>query len=80
MLMFVIITTNTDTDTQVTHEPFSLSKFPIIFGSILKREGIMGLWRGNMANMLRVAPYSGIQFMTYDYISRYFDRYYYEFV
>lgn len=39
---------------------------------IYKREGILALWRGNFANLLRVAPYSGIQFMVYDIAKRYF--------
>lgn len=30
--------------------------------------GIRNLWRGNMTNVLRVMPYSAIQFASYDYL------------
>ena len=42
---------------------------------VYRREGMRALWRGHMANILRVAPYSGIQFMVYDCIKSYFERY-----
>ncbi|CAL1142177.1 unnamed protein product [Cladocopium goreaui] len=33
---------------------------------IVGREGIFGLWRGNLAVILQVMPYAGLQFMTFD--------------
>eukprot|EP00434_Breviolum_minutum_P035886 symbB.v1.2.031784.t1/scaffold3718.1/size51486/5 len=33
---------------------------------IVGREGIFGLWRGNLAVILQVIPYAGLQFMTFD--------------
>ncbi len=59
---------------QVTHEPFLLSKFPEVMTAIVNKDGVLALWRGNAANMLRVAPYAGIQFMVYDLAKRYFAR------
>lgn len=59
---------------QVTNEPFSLRKFPAVMLEVYHREGMRALWRGHMANILRVAPYSGIQFMVYDCIKGYFER------
>lgn len=34
--------------------------------TVLKEEGIRGLWRGNVTNVLRVIPYSACQFTSYD--------------
>jgi hypothetical protein len=59
----------------VTHEPFSLRRFPAVMLEVYRREGMRALWRGHMAQMLRVAPYSGIQFMVYDFIKKYFERF-----
>eukprot|EP00913_Durusdinium_trenchii_P011392 g10702.t1 len=34
--------------------------------NIVRAEGIFGLWRGNLAVILQVMPYAGLQFMTFD--------------
>ena len=57
---------------QVTNEHFSLLKLPNVILDILQKEGIFALWRGHSASLLRVVPYAGIQFMTYDYVRRQF--------
>lgn len=36
------------------------------FQTVLKEEGVRGLWRGNVTNVLRVMPYSACQFTSYD--------------
>ena len=33
----------------------------------IKQEGFFNLWRGNGANLLRIFPFSGLQFVTYDF-------------
>lgn len=57
---------------QVTNERFSLWKFPPILIDIFRKEGLTALWRGHSAALLRIFPYAGIQFMTYDYLKRQF--------
>jgi solute carrier family 25 phosphate transporter 23/24/25/41 len=37
---------------------------------VMKEEGFRGLFKGNGSNAVRVFPYIGIQFSTYEYISR----------
>lgn len=34
--------------------------------TVLKEEGVKGLWRGNVTNVIRVIPYSACQFTSYD--------------
>lgn len=57
---------------QVTNAPFSLIKFPRVLVDIVEKEGVRALWRGHTASLLRVVPYAGIQFMTYDFLKRRF--------
>ncbi len=33
----------------------------------VKQEGFLNLWKGNGANLLRIFPFSGLQFVTYDF-------------
>ena len=33
---------------------------------MIKTEGILSMWKGNGVNCIRVAPFSGIEFYTYD--------------
>lgn len=33
----------------------------------IKQEGFLNLWKGNSANLLRIFPFSGLQFVTYDF-------------
>ncbi len=39
--------------------------------NIVRDEGLSALWKGNTATMIRVFPYSGIQFMVFDRIKTY---------
>jgi len=40
--------------------------------TIIKDEGVLRLWRGNGVNCIRVVPYSGFQFASYDKIKSLF--------
>ena len=53
---------------QVTHEPYRVSKVPTLLMSIARTSGIHALWKGNGAQLMRVFPYSGIQFMVFDFL------------
>ncbi|EGR31080.1 solute carrier family member 16, putative [Ichthyophthirius multifiliis] len=35
---------------------------------IVKKHGVLNLWRGNSANLIRIIPFSSINFSTFDYL------------
>jgi hypothetical protein len=51
---------------QISSAHFRISNVPVVALKIIKNEGWTALWKGNTATMIRVFPYSGIQFMVYD--------------
>lgn len=57
---------------QVTNAHFRLRDIPTVMHTIIITEGFAALWKGNGATMIRVFPYSGIQFMVFDYCKSYF--------
>jgi len=42
------------------------------FVQTVKKNGVLGLWRGNVANLAKVAPYAGIMFATFEMCKRIF--------
>jgi hypothetical protein len=52
---------------QVTSRRFSFLAASNLFVHVCRSEGPVALWRGNNAQLLRVFPYAGIQFMCYDF-------------
>ena len=57
---------------QVSSAEFHLTRIPRVMLNIIHEEGLSALWKGNMATMIRVFPYSGIQFMVFDRCKRFF--------
>lgn len=51
---------------QISSARFHFSEVPAVAMRIVKEEGVAALWKGNTATLIRVFPYSGIQFMVYD--------------
>lgn len=59
---------------QVSSAEFHLSNLPLVARNIVQNEGLAALWKGNTVTMLRVFPYSGIQFMVFEQAKGYFLR------
>jgi hypothetical protein len=51
---------------QISSAEFHIYKVPGVAMNIVRTEGWTALWKGNTATMIRVFPYSGIQFMVFD--------------
>lgn len=58
---------------QVSDKPtFSLGEGARLLKTTMASEGILGLWRGNSATLLRVLPYAGLHFMTHEALEQHF--------
>lgn len=57
---------------QVSSAQFRLLDIPKVAQNIIREEGLSALWKGNMATMIRVFPYAGIQFMVFDFCKQTF--------
>ncbi|CAK0882428.1 unnamed protein product [Prorocentrum cordatum] len=45
---------------------FTLTGFVLKGARIVRTEGVLGLWRGNLAVVLRAMPYAGLQFASFN--------------
>ncbi len=59
---------------QVSSAKFQITKLPATAKRIVQEEGVSALWKGNTATLIRVFPYSGIQFMIFDRCKTYILR------
>ncbi|XP_078115414.1 mitochondrial coenzyme A transporter SLC25A42-like [Sander vitreus] len=61
---------------QVSSKRFSAKEaFRLIYCTYMK-EGLLGLWRGNSATMVRVMPYAALQFCSHDQYKKLLGSYY----
>lgn len=51
---------------QIRHKHYPYSGVFSTVASIFKNEGTIGLWKGNMATVVRIFPYAAIQFLSYE--------------
>lgn len=59
---------------QVTSAEFRIRNIPTVTRNIIVNEGWSALWKGNIATMLRVFPYAGVQFMVFDRVKMWYLR------
>ncbi|KAM9967497.1 hypothetical protein ACTFIW_001581 [Dictyostelium discoideum] len=57
---------------QVKSKMYSFNSVYGLMKNIIKNEGLAGLWKGNTATILRIFPYSAIQWTSYDYLKNNF--------
>ncbi|KAN0014664.1 hypothetical protein ACTFIU_000982 [Dictyostelium citrinum] len=57
---------------QVKSKKYSFNSVYGLMKNIIKNEGLPGLWKGNTATILRIFPYSAIQWTSYDYLKNNF--------
>ena len=55
------------------HKKTTLSFSTFLINNI-KQEGFLNLWKGNGANLIRIFPFSGLQFVTYDFCKSNFSK------
>eukprot|EP01134_Creolimax_fragrantissima_P004217 CFRG4217T1 len=51
---------------QTNHHPFSVVKAFRTVGTIYNNEGLMALWKGHIATLVRIVPFASIQFMSHE--------------
>lgn len=61
---------------QVSSQRFSVKEaFRVLYHTYMK-DGVLSLWRGNSATMVRVMPYAAIQYYSHEQYKRYLGEYY----
>lgn len=51
---------------QISQKPFSARAAVEFLLKAYKQDGLLSLWRGNSATMVRIVPYAAIQFTAYE--------------
>ena len=51
---------------QISQQPFSAKAAIDFLVKSYQKDGLLSLWRGNSATMIRIIPYAAIQFTAYE--------------
>lgn len=51
---------------QISKQPYSARAAIEFLSKALRTEGLLSLWRGNSATMIRIVPYSAVQFTAHE--------------
>ncbi|GAB1863614.1 Mitochondrial coenzyme A transporter SLC25A42 [Camponotus japonicus] len=51
---------------QISKQPYSARAAVDFLKKVLRTEGLLSLWRGNSATMIRIVPYSAVQFTAHE--------------
>lgn len=51
---------------QISKQPYSARAAVEFLRRALRTEGLLSLWRGNSATMIRIVPYSAVQFTAHE--------------
>ncbi|PIK43869.1 putative mitochondrial coenzyme A transporter SLC25A42 isoform X2, partial [Apostichopus japonicus] len=51
---------------QTSDMKFSVRQVVSVLNNVYQKEGILALWRGNSATMVRIIPYAALQYSTHE--------------
>lgn len=51
---------------QISKQPYSAKAAVKFISTMMRTEGFFSLWRGNSATMVRIVPYSAVQFAAHE--------------
>ncbi|PIK46289.1 putative mitochondrial coenzyme A transporter SLC25A42 isoform X2 [Apostichopus japonicus] len=61
-----LLLTGTKFFSQTSDMKFSVRQVVSVLNNVYQKEGILALWRGNSATMVRIIPYAALQYSTHE--------------